>query len=73
MLPPVLKQMKDRLEAKAYSARSTYEDELLEDLKEVDNATDQVQASNQKAMAGIQKRASSRTGPILGACPTCGR
>ena len=74
MLPPILKQMKDKLEAKGYSSRSSYEDELFEELKVTDQALDSKNTTDLfAANAGIQKLSSNRTGPILGTCPTCGR
>lgn len=74
MLPPILKQMKDKLDAKGFATRSTYEDELLEDLQVVEKALDSKNTTDLlTANAGIQKRSSGRTGPIYGTCPTCGR
>lgn len=73
MLPNQLKQIKTLLEAKASVNRTVWENELLADLIAVDKAVDDSSRVDAHLTENVTKRATARSGPILGACPQCGR
>lgn len=65
MLPPYLKQIKDRLEAKGYSRRSSTEDALLAELQMLDKSPEVKKLS--------ESYETRLTSPPAGTCYACGR
>lgn len=75
MLPPALRHLRDALRSKGYSARSVFEDRLLDELNEVDSTVDRAKATKTDLTEGLEKRSHSPgvLGPVPGSCTICGR
>ncbi len=73
MLPPYLKAMKASLNAKGIARRTPYENELLNELNETDQAIDDASNNTHQFSQATHKWATARSTPISGTCPQCGR
>lgn len=67
-LPTTLRAFRDRLDAVGYSARTVYQDKLLEELNRLDGMI--MQKSIEESTFASQTR---MTSPDSGSCPCCGR
>lgn len=72
MLPPYLKAMKSSLVSKG-TRRTAYEDALLNDLNEMDQAVDDATNNPYQFATATQKWVTNRSTPISGTCAACGR
>jgi hypothetical protein len=66
MLPPRLKEVKERLEAKSFAARKAAEDELLAELTALDRSTEFRELIETTRMIKMTSGPSS-------VCPCCGK
>jgi hypothetical protein len=70
MLPTRLREVRDKLAAKAYSARTVAEDQLLEELQEIDKV---LPASMRKSANDSVFSETRMTSPPSDRCNCCGR
>lgn len=72
MLPPRLRKIRELLDGKGHSGRSSGEDELLDELKSLDDQTEKTKGD---WIESVERYSTSHgyMGPALGTCPTCGK
>jgi flagellar hook-basal body complex protein FliE len=74
MLSPALAALRNALIAKGYAKRTQFEDNLLDELKEVDSTLEKAKDTKRELTEGVEKKAMpSILGPKPGACPVCGK